>query len=233
MDSVEIDALSAELSGLAPAEGLALLAGRFGDRVVFSSSLGQEDQVITDLIFRQQLPVRVFTLDTGRLFPETYELIDATRSRYGRPIEVFFPDTERTRQLTTQKGFHSFYESIENRKECCGIRKMQPLRQALAGARVWVTGLRAEQSDHRATMPLVEYDAAFEVLKYNPLLHWDYGQVLAYLSAHHVPDNPLHRQGFVSIGCQPCTRAIEPGEHPRAGRWWWEASQKECGLHQH
>lgn len=233
MNTDVMNALEAELKGLSAAEGLALLAERFGSRAVFSSSFGQEDQVITDLIFRQQLPIRVFTLDTGRLFPQTYELMDATRSRYGQPVEVFFPDTERTQQLTTQKGFHSFYESIENRKECCGIRKMEPLRRALAGADIWITGLRAEQSEHRATMPLVEYDPAFQVLKYNPLLHWSYPQVLAYLAEHRVPDNPLHRQGFVSIGCQPCTRAIEPGEHLRAGRWWWEASQKECGLHQH
>lgn len=216
------------VSGL---EGLLLLAEKYPGEIVFSTSLGQEDQVITDFISRNKIPISIFTLDTGRLFKETYELIDKTRARYKLPIQVMAPDTVQLEKLTSQKGFHSFYESVENRKECCRIRKIVPLNRALAGKKVWVTGLRAEQSENRQTMKAWEWDAGFELHKFNPLMDWTYEQVLAYLETHQVPDNPLHRQGFVSIGCAPCTRAIQPGEHPRAGRWWWEDSKKECGLH--
>jgi phosphoadenosine phosphosulfate reductase len=226
----DVSALSESLQNAPLAEGLRLISGHFG-RVVFSTSMGQEDQVITDAIFGNKLPISIFTLDTGRLFQETYELIDATRARYAQPIEVFFPDTQRVQQLTQQKGMNSFYNSVADRKECCYIRKIEPLKRALAGADVWVTGLRAEQSDNRADMQILEWDEGNKVWKYNPLISWTYADVLAYLQAHKVPDNPLHRRGFVSIGCAPCTRAIAEGEHPRAGRWWWEASQKECGLH--
>ena len=158
-------------------------------------------------------------------------LIDSTRARYGKPIETYFPDTQQVEKLVSEKGAHSFYESVENRKECCQIRKIVPLRRALHGAQVWVTGLRAEQSANRQTMRLVEWDEGYQLIKFNPLIAWSYQQVLDYLQANNVPDNPLHRKGFISIGCAPCTRAIEPGEDPRAGRWWWEMSKKECGLH--
>jgi phosphoadenosine phosphosulfate reductase len=211
-------------------EGLKIITERF-QWVVFSSSFGQEDQVITDAIFRNNVNIKVFTLDTGRLFQETYELMDVTRARYGKSIETFFPDTQKTQTLVTQKGFNSFYSSVEDRKECCFIRKIEPLKRALAGAEVWITGLRAEQSENRADMDILEWDEGNKVWKYNPLIDWTYDDVLAYLKANKVPDNPLHRKGFISIGCAPCTRAIMEGEHPRAGRWWWEASQKECGLH--
>jgi len=170
-------------------------------------------------------------LDTGRLFQETYELIDRTRSRYKKNIEVFYPNTEKVQQLVTQKGANSFYESVENRKECCFIRKIEPLKRALAGAEVWITGLRAEQSENRNDMKIWEWDEGNKVWKFNPLIHWTYEDVLTYITENKVPDNPLHRKGFISIGCQPCTRAIGPDEHPRAGRWWWEESKKECGLH--
>ncbi len=218
-------------------EGLNYVAGQFPGKVVFSSSFGQEDQVITHAIFKnsvnpEPLNIKVFTLDTGRLFQETYELMDRTRARYKQPIETYFPDTGRVQNLVTQKGFNSFYESIENRKECCGIRKIEPLKRALAGAEVWITGLRAEQSENRNDMKIWEWDSGNNVWKYNPLIHWTFDQILDYISINRVPDNPLHRKGFISIGCLPCTRAIEPGEHPRAGRWWWEESKKECGLHQ-
>lgn len=211
-------------------EGLRIVAEQF-QQVVFSSSFGQEDQVITDSIFRNQLNIKIFTLDTGRLFQETYELMDVTRARYGKSIETFFPDTQKTQTLVTQKGFNSFYNSVEERKECCFIRKIEPLKRALAGAEVWITGLRAEQSDNRAGMEILEWDEGNNVWKYNPLINWTYDNVLDYLKVNKVPDNPLHRKGFISIGCAPCTRAIMEGEHPRAGRWWWEASKKECGLH--
>ncbi len=227
----EIAGLSAAAQSLNLADGLRWMAERFPGAVAFSTSLGQEDQVITDAIFANNLDIRVFTLDTGRLFAETYELIDATRQRYGKSIEVFAPDACRLQQLTTTKGFHSFYESVENRKECCNVRKVEPLRRALRGVQVWVTGLRAEQSPNRQAMRLVEHDAGYGLIKFNPLIDWTLPQVLEYIQQNGVPDNVLHRKGFVSIGCAPCTRAIEPGEDPRAGRWWWESSKKECGLH--
>jgi phosphoadenosine phosphosulfate reductase len=226
------EALTAALQGKDIAGQIRLLAGLYPGKVVFSTSLGQEDQVLTDIIARNDLPVRIFTLDTGRLFYETYELIDRTRARYKRDIEVYFPDFEAVEQLVTRKGMTSFYESVENRKECCHIRKVEPLNRALQGAAVWITGIRADQSENRQQMPLLEKDESRGLVKFNPLLDWTYEEVLQYLNRHHVPYNPLHDKGYISIGCAPCTRAIEPGENPRAGRWWWEQSQKECGLHQ-
>lgn len=226
-----VEELTSSLEKLSPVDAIRLLTEQFPGQVVFSTSFGQEDQVITDLIFRNELPVRVFTLDTGRLFQETYDLIDATRARYNQSIETYFPETAKVEALVREKGFNSFYYSVENRKECCFIRKIEPLRRALSGAAIWITGLRAEQSENRADMPMFEADKGNGLIKFNPLIHWTYEEVLAYLSENRVPDNPLHRKGFVSIGCAPCTRAIEPGEHPRAGRWWWEESKKECGLH--
>jgi len=213
------------------AEALGMIAGYFPGKVVFSSSLGQEDQVITDAIFRKGLPIRIFTLDTGRLFGESYELLERTVARYKKNIEVYFPDAFEVEQFVNAKGVNSFYESVENRKECCNIRKVRPLNRALQGAAVWITGLRAEQSEGRKQMPIIEWMEDKQLYKFNPLLHWTYGQVLDYIKEFYVPYNPLHDKGYISIGCAPCTRAIEPGEDPRAGRWWWETSQKECGLH--
>jgi len=219
------------LRALQGLEGLRWLANQYPGEVVFSTSFGQEDQVITDFIAREKLAIDLITLDTGRLFSETYELMDKTRARYGLALQVMAPDTKNVEELTSKKGFHSFYESVENRKECCKIRKIEPLKRALNGKKFWITGLRAEQSENRQHMSALEWDDAFGLYKFNPLLDWTYEQVINYLATHHVPDNPLHRKGFVSIGCSPCTRAIQPGEHPRAGRWWWEDSKKECGLH--
>ncbi|MBL0303681.1 MAG: phosphoadenylyl-sulfate reductase [Cytophagaceae bacterium] len=204
---------------------------QYPEGVVFSTSFGQEDQVITDLIFKNNLPIEVFTLDTGRVFQETYELMDKTRAKFKKDIKVCFPDANDIEKLTSEKGFNSFYESIENRKECCFLRKIKPLKKALAGNKVWITGLRAEQSDNRSQMQMWEFDEANDIFKFNPLLHWTQEQMEGYLEENKVPQNVLHKKGFISIGCQPCTRAIEPGEHPRAGRWWWETSHKECGLH--
>jgi len=227
-----LNELNDRLQELTLAEGLKAIANLYPGKVVFSSAFGQEDQVITDAIFRNDLNVEVFTLDTGRLFPETYKLIDATRSRYGQSIKTYFPNFDKVESLVSEKGMHSFYESVENRKECCFIRKVEPLKRALNGQKVWVTGLRAEQSQNRQDFNLIEWDETNEVIKYNPLLHWSYDEMINYLKVNQVPYNKLHDQGFVSIGCGPCTRAIEPGEDARAGRWWWEASKKECGLHQ-
>lgn len=200
-------------------------------KTVFSSSLGQEDQLLTDVIYRNNLPVKVFTIDTGRLFNETYELLERTNARYKTSIAVYFPDQADVETFVKEKGINSFYESVENRKECCHIRKVKLLNRALQGAKVWITGLRAEQSQNRKEMPVTEWDESRQLYKFNPLIRWSYSEVMDYIKEFNVPYNPLHDKGFISIGCAPCTRATEPGEDPRAGRWWWETSQKECGLH--
>ncbi len=227
----DLTALAATLDALDLPGRLRLVAEQFPGRVAFSTSLGQEDQVITDAIWREGLPIRVFTLDTGRLFEETSTLIDATREKYGKAMEVFYPDTAEVEALVSLRGHHSFRESVEDRKACCHLRKVRPLQRALQGVDVWITGLRREQSTNRQTMRIIEWDEGYGLLKCNPLIDWDADTMLAYLEAWDVPQNPLHGQGFVSIGCAPCTRAIAPGEDPRAGRWWWETSKKECGLH--
>ena len=212
-------------------ETLAYFAHLFPGAVKFSSSLGQEDQVLTDIIARNKLDVDIFTIDTGRLFPETYDLLERTGYRYNINIKTYFPQAQAVQEFVNTQGINGFYHAIENRLSCCGIRKVEPLNRALEGCKIWITGIRGEQSENRSHMPLVEWNEARQLYKYNPLLHWSYDEVLAYISQFHVPYNKLHDQGFVSIGCAPCTRAIEPGEDPRAGRWWWEASKKECGLH--
>jgi len=212
-------------------EALQMISDLFPGKVVFSSSLGQEDQVITDAIFKNDLPIKVFTLDTGRLFSESYELLERTTARYKKTIRVYFPEAGDVEEFVTTKGVNSFYESVENRKECCNIRKVKPLNRALHGADVWITGVRAEQSDSRKEMSVIEWLEDKQLYKFNPLLHWTYAEVVDYLKEFYVPYNSLHDKGFISIGCAPCTRAVEPGEDPRAGRWWWETSQKECGLH--
>lgn len=213
-------------------EALRIVSEFFPGQVVFSSSLGQEDQAIADAIFKNDLDIKVFTIDTGRLFNETYELIEKTTARYKKPIHIFFPDYENVETFVRIKGINSFYESVENRKECCYIRKVQPLDRALAGAKVWITGLRAEQSANRKNMPVLEWLENRQIYKLNPLINWNYDDVIDYLKHYNVPYNALHDRGYISIGCALCTRAIEVGEDPRAGRWWWETSQKECGLHQ-
>ena len=220
-----------ELENLDLVDSLQLVSEKYPNKVVFSTSFGQEDQVITDAIFKNGLNIQVFTLDTGRLFPETYELMDKTKARYKTSFKTYFPDTQQVENLVENKGFNSFYESVENRKECCGIRKIVGLKRAIKGNEVWITGLRSEQSDNRSSMAIWEYDESNQIHKFNPLVHWTFEQMETYLKDNNVPQNALHKKGFVSIGCQPCTRAIENGEHPRAGRWWWEESQKECGLH--
>ena len=213
-------------------ELLALLADHFPGRVTFSTSFGLEDQVISHFIFENQLPIRVFTLDTGRNFQETYSTWNKTLLRYQQPIEVFAPQAAALEQLVSTKGPNSFYESVANRKECCGIRKVEPLGRALAGQHIWLTGIRAEQSQNRQHMARAEWDAGHQLIKVHPLFDWTWQQCLDFAQAHGVPVNPLHQKGFVSIGCAPCTRAIGPGEDFRAGRWWWEnPDAKECGLH--
>lgn len=213
-------------------EGLRLMASCYPGQVVFSSSFGQEDQVITDSIFTNSIAVKIFTIDTGRLFNETYELFEKTAARYSQSVQVFFPATAAVEGFVNEKGINGFYDSVDNRKACCHIRKVQPLNRALTGAKIWITGLRAAQSINRKQMPMVEWDDSRQLYKFNPLINWRYDEVLDYLNEHRVPYNSLHDKGFLSIGCAPCTRAVEPGEAARAGRWWWETSPKECGLHQ-
>ncbi|WP_353718020.1 phosphoadenylyl-sulfate reductase [Dyadobacter sp. 676] len=224
--------LSAAIEGKSEAESLAILADLFPGEVVFSTSLGYEDQVITDLILKNNINISIFTLDTGRLFAETYMTLQKTNNRYDTKIKVFYPQTEAVENLVSTKGPLSFYESIENRKECCFIRKVEPLNRALKGAKIWVTGIRAEQSGNRHDMPRLEWDEAHQLFKFHPILDWTFEQVKQYVKSNGIPYNPLHDKGFVSIGCAPCTRAIQEGEDFRAGRWWWEdESKKECGLH--
>lgn len=200
--------------------------------VVFTTSLGLEDQVLTHLIAQAGLPIWLVTLDTGRLFPESYALWEETEARYGLRIAPFYPRHDAVENLVAAQGINGFYASREARKACCDIRKVEPLARALAGADIWLTGLRADQSAARGDIRFAEVDAARGLIKANPLLDWTREQALAFAQAQGVPLNPLHGRGFVSIGCQPCTRAIAPGEPERAGRWWWEDdAAKECGLH--
>lgn len=215
-----------------PIESLTLLANKYRDKIVFSTSLGYEDQVISHFIFSNQLPIEVFTLDTGRLFNETYSVLNSTLERYKTPIKVFHPQIRNVEKLVSEKGPNSFYESIENRKECCYIRKVEPLKRALKGKSIWITGIRADQSDNRQGMQNLEWDEANQIIKFHPILSWTLEEVKAYINKHNIPYNSLHDKGFVSIGCAPCTRAIKEGEDFRAGRWWWEQNdKKECGLH--
>lgn len=215
-------------------KSLRILSERFKDKIVFSTSLGLEDQVITHFIFSNDIPIQIFTLDTGRLFNETYSVLNKTNEFYDKKIKVYFPKNDAVEKLVNEKGPFSFYESVENRKECCFIRKVEPLNRALKGMKCWVTGIRAEHSNNRKEMEQLEWDESHQLLKYHPLLHWDTQQINDFIRKHNIPYNPLHDKGFVSIGCAPCTRAINEGEDFRAGRWWWEDnSKKECGLHVH
>lgn len=229
---LDTEKVATGIAGFTAAHALEYLADAYGTAVTFSTSFSAEDQVISHLIFSRQLSIDVFTLDTGRLFAETYSTWSATLEKYGGNITAYYPNAQALQQFVKEKGPNSFYESVENRKSCCHIRKVEPLQRALAGKKIWITGIRAEHSANRHHMPQVEFDAANNLVKYHPLLHWTNNEVMAYIQHHHIPINPLQHKGFVSIGCAPCTRAIKPGEDFRAGRWWWEdADKKECGLH--
>lgn len=215
-------------------ESIDFLCKKFPGEVIFTTSFGIEDQVITDYIFSNKLPVRVVSIDTGRMFEETYKVFNRTRERYNHEIEVLFPKHEAVEKLLSNKGPYSFYESVENRKECCNIRKVEPLIRALKNMKCWITGIRRDQSPNRLGMQKLEWDEGYGLLKYNPLLDWTMDQTVDFLNKKNIPYNSLHNKGYVSIGCAPCTRAINPGDDFRAGRWWWEEnSGKECGLHTH
>lgn len=232
MTHEEITRLNEEFSSAAPEDVLRLFIERYGDRIALSSSLGLEDQVLTDMVCKIDKSTRIFTLDTGRLFPETYSLIDRTNLHYGIKIAVYFPQHEAVEEMVRTCGMNCFYESIELRKRCCGVRKLEPLSRAFEGLYVWICGLRREQSVTRADMQMVEWDEAHGLIKLNPLIDWHEKDVWDYIRKHGVPYNRLHDKGFPSIGCQPCTRAVAEGEDIRAGRWWWESpDHRECGLH--
>lgn len=230
----KVSRLAGKVQAFSTDEMLKYVSEKFKDEVTFSTSFSYEDQVITHKILRASLPVKIFTLDTGRLFPETYSVWSATNERYYTHVKPYYPDHSLIENFVSEKGPNSFYESVENRKGCCYIRKVEPLKRALKGNSIWITGLRAEHSSGRQDIAQVEWDETNNVIKYHPLLHWSFDEVKDYISRNKIPYNPLHDRGFVSIGCAPCTRAIKPGEDFRAGRWWWEESdKKECGLHVH
>ncbi len=229
-----VNELNELIKSLDSIEALNFIADRFKNKIIFTSSFGYEDQVITDMIFKNSIDIKVVTLDTGRLFKETYKVYSQTLDTYKKPIKAYFPKNSEVEKMVSEKGPYSFYNSVENRKECCNIRKVELLNRALQGVDLWVTGIRAEQSPNREGMTFFELDEQRQIIKYNPLLHFTFEEVKNYVKVNHVPYNVLHDKGFVSIGCEPCTRAINAGDDFRAGRWWWERdSKKECGLHDH
>jgi phosphoadenosine phosphosulfate reductase len=227
--AAELDQAFAELT---PLERLTLLVEKIPAPIVFTTSLGIEDQMLTHLIFTAKLPIVLKTLDTGRLFPESYTLWRETEEKYGRRIKAMYPQSEALEELVNDQGIDGFYYAPEFRKACCGVRKVEPLGRALAGAGGWITGLRRDQSANREGMEFVGYDAARGLIKANPLFDWTREEIRLFAEEAGVPVNPLHAQNFLSIGCAPCTRALKPGEPERAGRWWWEEeTMRECGLH--
>ncbi len=227
-----IDSLAKRFEKMKAEDLLSSISKEFGSRICFSSSLGSEDQVLTHMIATQKLPVDIFTLDTGRMFYESYELIEKTNQRYKINIRVVFPDAQQVEDMVNKHGINLFYHSIENRKMCCGVRKITPLQKALKGMDVWITGIRREQSPTRTEVKVIEWDSNNLILKINPLLNWSHDQVWDYIRENNIPYNSLHDKGYPSIGCQPCTREVFPGEDIRSGRWWWENPEtKECGLH--
>jgi phosphoadenosine phosphosulfate reductase len=229
----EIAEAARRLADAPPADILRWASERFGRQVAIASSFSIEDCVVIDIAHKVDPGMRVFALDTGRLPEETYQTADRVRDKYGIDIEWQFPERAQVETLIRSKGLFSFMESLENRHECCGIRKVEPLGRALAGLDAWVTGLRRDQSVTRSDTPVFELDVGHGgIAKLNPIINWSAEQMWAYADAQRVPVHPLHKRGYPSIGCSSCTRAVQPGEHPRAGRWWWENPEsKECGLH--
>lgn len=228
----QIEAWNERFAASSPQEMLRFFMQEYGERLALSSSLGAEDQVLTDMMVGIDPGVRIFTLDTGRLFPETYQLIARTEDHYHIKMEVLFPPTGKVEDMVREHGINLFYKSLEQRKLCCHVRKLEALHRAFSGLDAWVCGLRKEQSVTRSQVHRVEWDETNHLLKLNPLADWTEQDVWNYIKGKGVPYNVLHDKGFPSIGCQPCTRAVAPGQDVRAGRWWWEdPSQKECGLH--
>lgn len=229
---MDIKELKSLLNNKTIEDQLDTLTDIFPGTVLFTTSFGIEDQVLTHMIFENKIRISIATLDTGRLFPETYKVFNETLKKYQKQIDVYFPAHEDIEKMVTGKGPYSFYYSKENRIECCRIRKVIPLNRALKGKDVWISGIRASQSDNRSNMDWLEYDEERKLFKFYPLYDWSFEKVKEFIKENKVPYNILHDKGFVSIGCEPCTRAIQPGEDFRAGRWWWEnGGTKECGCH--
>jgi phosphoadenosine phosphosulfate reductase len=229
-----VSQIAEQAQALSIEEVISQLVKQFPGKVTFSTSFSYEDQLITHKILTNNFPVSIFTLDTGRLFEETYSVWSATNERYHTKIRAYYPDHNLLEPYVAEHGPNSFYESVEERKTCCYFRKVEPLKRALKDQSVWITGLRAEHSASRHDMPQVEWDESNQIIKYHPILHWTTKEVKDYINEFNIPYNILHDRGFLSIGCAPCTRAIKPGEDFRAGRWWWEDNtKKECGLHVH
>jgi len=229
---MKLNELSNQLTGKSIEERLKILADLFTGRIIFTTSFGIEDQVITHKIFKNNLDIKVVTLDTGRLFPQTYDVFSNTNSRYRRKITVYVPEYQSIEKMVSEKGPFSFFDSKENRIECCRLRKVVPLNRALTGMECWISGIRASQSDDRNQMNWLEYDDQRKLFRFYPLFDWSFEDVENFIKENNVPYNSLHDKGYVSIGCEPCTRAVKPGEDFRAGRWWWENDgPKECGCH--
>ncbi|AXX93681.1 phosphoadenylyl-sulfate reductase [Malaciobacter molluscorum LMG 25693] len=227
-----INKLNEKLKDVSTLDVIEFFLKGYKNKIALASSLGAEDQVLTDMILKTNKDTKIFTLDTGRLNPETYNVMDATNLKYSVKLDVYFPKLENVEKLYKTQGVNGHFESIDNRKNCCNIRKIEPLKRALEGLDVWFTGLRSSQSVTREDMKLVEWDEAFGLIKVNPLINWNEEDVWTYIKENSVPYNKLHDQGYPSIGCAPCTRAVKDGEDIRAGRWWWENPEhKECGLH--
>jgi phosphoadenosine phosphosulfate reductase len=229
---VQVMELNKRFEGIETGELLSWFTAEYAGRIAFSTSLGAEDQVITHYLAKTGHPAALFTLDTGRMFQETYDLLEITRTKYQLPIRVFFPDAAKVEEMVNSKGINLFYESLENRHLCCNIRKIEPLTRALSGMAVWITGMRREQSVTRRQSALVEWDEKYNLMKLNPLIDWTEEMLREKIREENIPINELHAQGYPSIGCKPCTRAVLPGEDVRSGRWWWELPEfRECGLH--
>jgi len=225
-------ALSVQLKAMDLSQSLAFLAALFPGKVTLSSSFSWEDQVLSHVVLDAGLDIEIFTLDTGRLFPETYTVWSKTNERYQTKIKAYYPIGDEVEKYVNEKGPNAFYDSVSDRKACCFMRKVEPLKRALKNKSIWITGLRAAHSPERQDLQTLEWDEGNSIIKYNPLLHFTTEELKKIIHDHSIPYNPLHDRGFVSIGCAPCTRAIQPGEDFRAGRWWWEENtKKECGLH--
>lgn len=227
-----VEQLRKEVEGLSTKELLGFLIQKYGDKMALASSLGAEDQVLTEMITSISKDAKIFTLDTGRLFPDTYQLIHRTNVKYGIKMNLYFPEREAVEDMVKSEGINLFYDSVEKRKQCCNTRKIAPLLRAFSDLDVWICGLRKEQSVTRTEMEVVEWDSNNNMIKINPLIEWSEQDVWDYIKENGIPYNPLHDKGYPSIGCEPCTRAIMEGEDVRAGRWYWENPEtKECGLH--
>ncbi len=232
-DAKQVEELNKEFSGKSPEDALKWALDNVHPNIALASSFGAEDVVVIDMLMKVSPEARVFTLDTGRLNQETYNVMDDVKNKYNLTLEIMFPDTEETQNMVREHGMNFFYKGQENRKLCCGVRKVKPLKKMLGTLEGWITGIRADQTDNRGDAAIFEVDNVFGgILKVNPIINWSWDETWDYIKANNVPYNKLHDKGYPSIGCEPCTRAIKEGEDLRAGRWWWEnESDKECGLH--